>query len=171
MDTKQDLQKLKIIDFSKQSSFKANGVEYYIESSLSFSRFRMYKKLQIEAGYGVGFYEMFETLKRGYELCNDKKFADIAVLLHNTMKGIKDIDEREDVVLQLSCLFINEKDEDRKVINDDMVNKKIADWEAEGLDIMPFFQFAISSIKNFWQAYKEISLNISEIKQKENRGQ
>lgn len=156
MANKQVVPELKKIDFS-QKSFKANGTEYFIETSISFNRFKMFQKLQIEAGYGVGFYDLFESLKKIYELCNDKKFADIAVLTHNTLRGIKDIDERPNSALQLAALFINSKEEDRKVITDDIVNKKIADWEAEGLDITPFFQFAISSIKNFWQAYSEIS--------------
>ncbi|MES2395675.1 MAG: hypothetical protein V4549_06715 [Bacteroidota bacterium] len=158
MATKQEVQELKKIDL-KAGSFKANKVEYFIETSISFSRFKMFQKLQIEAGYGIGFYELFESLKKIYDLCNDKKFADIAVLTHNTLRGIKDIDERPNAALQLCALFMNTKDEDRKIINDDIVNKKIADWEAEGLDIMPFFQVATSSMKNFWQAYGEISLS------------
>lgn len=161
MGNKQDVQELKKVDFS-QKSFKANGNEYFIETSVSFARFRMFEKLQIEAGYGVGFYDLFESMKKIYELCNDKRFADIAVITYNTMTGIKGIDERPNAVLQLCALFINKKGEDRKVITDQMVNEKIADWEAEGFDILPFFQFAKSSIKNFWQAYEEISLNTLE---------
>jgi len=159
MDSKQGLSQgnLKILDLNN-TEFEANGVKYYIEKHLSFERFLMYKKLELQVGYEVGFYGIFQTLKKIYELCNDKKFADIAVLTHNTMQGITKIDERRIPVLDLAALFINEKDEDRKVINDDMIAKKIDNWQAEGLSIMPFFQLSTAFIKDFQKVYNEIIL-------------
>lgn len=78
------------------------------------------------------------------------------------MNGIKTVDNRRVPMLELVCLFINSKDEDRKVINDDMIQLKLSDWEAEGLDMMPFFQLAVSSIKNFSSVYTEFTQNILE---------
>jgi len=155
------MKQLKLIDL-KDKKFIANGAEYFIESGLSFERFRMYQKLQIECGYEVGFYGMFENIKKIYELCNGMKFADIAVLTSNVLHGMAKVDERKVPVLNLCALFINTKDEDRKIINDDIVDKKIADWEAEGLDVTPFFQLALGSIQNFSKAWEEVSQTILE---------
>lgn len=152
---------LKTIDL-KEKRFTANGTEYFIESGLSFERFRMYQKLQIECGYESGFYGMFENIKKIYELCNGMKFADIAVMTSNILHGMAKVDERKIPVLNLCALFINTKDEDRKIINDDIVDKKIADWEAEGLDVTPFFQLALGSIQNFSKAWEEVSQIILE---------
>lgn len=152
---------LKQIDLTKKE-FVANGKTYYIESSISFERFLWYQKLEIECGYQVGFYGLFENIKKIYELCNGMKFADIAVLCHNVMNGIKMVDNRKIPFLQMCALFINTADEDRSIISDDIVDRKIADWEAEKLDILPFFQLGASSIKNFSTVYKELTQAISE---------
>jgi hypothetical protein len=161
MDNKQSGGPLKQIDLNKKS-FKANGKEYFIESALSFERFLMYQKLQFEVAYEPGFYGVYKALEKSYEACNGGKIADAAVIIHNTMAGIKTVDQRRVPALDLVCLFINEKNEDRRVITDDIISGKISDWEAEGLDMMPFFQLAISSIKNFSSVYTEFIQNISE---------
>lgn len=159
----QDIQggQLKVIDLN-QKQFDANGKTYYIETSLSFERYIMYQKMQHQLAWDAGFYGVYETLKKTYELVNQMKFADAAVQLHNTMSGLKMVDSREVPALTLCALFINTEEEDRKIINDDMIKKKLADWEAEGLDILPFFQLAMDSIQNFKKVYSEIILSSSE---------
>lgn len=152
---------LRVIDFSQEKSFKANGTEYFVEAGLSFDRFLMYQMLQVECGYDVSFSSMFENMKKAFELLNKQKPAEAAVLIHNIMQGVAKVEERRMPVLQMCALFINTKEEDRKKIDNDMVDKKIKDWTQEGLDIRPFFQLALSSIQNFSNAWQEISLNIS----------
>lgn len=159
MSNPKNPQALKQIDLNKKT-FKANGIDYYIEGSLSFERFLMYQKLQLEVAYETGFYGVFKGLEKAYNSCNEGKLADVSVIVHNLMKGIKTVDERRVPMLDLVCLFINTKDENRKTINDDMIRQKIADWEAEGLDMMPFFHLALSSIKNFSSVYTEFTQSI-----------
>lgn len=161
MSSTKNPQALKQIDLNKKK-FTANGIEYFIESGLSFERFLMYQKLQLEVGYETGFYGVFKGLEKAYNSCNEGKLADVSVIVHNMMKGIKTVDERRVPMLDLVCLFINTKDEDRKIINDDIIQQKISNWEAEGLDMMPFFQLAVSSIKNFSNVYTEFTQNILE---------
>lgn len=138
-------------------SFTANGVEYFIEQSLSFERYKMYQKLQIECGYDVTFYGMFEKVKEAYGLLNKMKMADAAVILHNIMSGVSNVDKRQIPVLEMCALFINAKDENRNEINQDMVDKKIADWQQEGIAVDYFFSIAISTMQNFVTAYNEVS--------------
>lgn len=152
---------LKQIDLTAKS-FKANGKEYFIESGLSFERYRMYQMLQIECGYDVSFSGFFDKLKQGVELLNKLKLVEGSAILYNMLQGISRIEERKVPVLNMCALFINEANENRKVITNDMVDKKIADWEAEGLDIRPFFQLAVSSMANFVNAWKEVSQSILE---------
>jgi hypothetical protein len=153
---------LKVIDFSKEKSFTANGKEYFVETGLSFDRFLMYQMLQIECGYDVSFSTMFDNLKKAYGLLDKLKLADAAVILNNLMHGISKVEDRKIPVLQMCALFINTKDENRKEITNDMVDAKIKDWTEEGLDIRPFFPLALSSIQNFSNAWQEISRNISQ---------
>lgn len=154
MDNKQGVP-LKVIDLDK-GSFMANGNEYFIEKSISQERFMMYQKLQIELTYQTGFAGMYRALQNLYELLNKQKFADCAVIAHNALNGIKITEDKRIPALELAALFINEKDEDRKIINQDMVDKKLKDWAEEGLDVTPFFQLAISSIAGFKEIYNEL---------------
>lgn len=147
---------LKTID-PKEKSFTANGVEYFIEQSLSFDRYKMYQKLQIECGFDVSFYGMATSLNDLYDLQNQGKLADAAILTHNLRTGIANIDKRNIPVLEMCSLFVNTKDEDRTIINQDMVDKKIENWRVEGIAIDYFFTLAISTIQNYMKIYNEIS--------------
>lgn len=160
MDNKQNIQagKLKSIDLNA-GSFEANGNEYFIEKGISQERFLMYQKLQIELAYETGFAGMFRAMKNIYDAANKQKLADVAVIAHNALNGIKTTEERRIPALELAALFINTKDEDRKIITQDMVDQKLKDWEAEGLDVMPFFQLAISTIAGFKEIYSALIQN------------
>lgn len=151
------------------TEFEANGVKYFIEQSLSFDRYKMYQRLQIECGYDVSFYAMFENLKKLYELQNQGKLADAAVMTHNMISGITNIDKREIPVLTMCTLFINTEDEDRKEITQELVDKKIKDWRQEGIAIEYFFTVAIATMKNFMVAYSEVSQLSSHRSQKKMR--
>jgi hypothetical protein len=155
------MKKLRVIDFSKETEFEANGTKYYVEKGLSFDRYLFYLMAQIECGYDVSFKSMFDNIKKAYELVNKMKLIEGGVILHNILHGITKIEQRRIPVLTMCALFINTADEDRRVITDEMVDKKIKDWTAEGLEINSFFQLAISSMANFSRAWEEISLTIS----------
>lgn len=154
------MSQLKKIDLNAKS-FIANEVEYFIEESMSFKRYKMYQKLQIQMGFGTGFYDEYNDWKKVWDHANKSEFGNIAVVAHNKLYALKNIDERPTDILTMCALFINTKDEDRRIITDDMVDRKIADWEAEGLDIIPFFQLAANSIQGFTKVWKSITEDIS----------
>lgn len=164
---KQNLE-LKTLDVSVKT-FPANGKKYTVKKSMSFERFREYEKLQIETGYGVSFSKLYENIKSCYELVNKSMFADTAVRLHNMLSGIKNIEERRIPALRLCALFINYEGEDEKGISEELIDEKIADWEAEGYDILPFFHWAIASIPDFSIALKaviQINSQLEELQKK-----
>lgn len=154
---------LKTIDLNAKE-FEANSKKYFIESSLSFDRYLVYQLLQIELGYGCSFENSVNTDKKIMELCNKEGChkGEIAILTHNKMSGIAEIEKRRVKAIEMCSLFINTENEDRKTITDEMILIKQKDWfEIEGLDIMPFFQLAMDSIKNFRKIYSEIILSSS----------
>lgn len=157
----------------KDKSFTANGVEYFIEmGGISMARFIEYEKLQVELGYGVTFIQLYEAIKESYELTNKQRFADLAVKLYNILQGIKTFEERRTPAFELCALFINTKDEDRGTITKDRIENKLKDWEAEGLDSIPFFQLAVSSLQNFSTAYNvaiQIASELEKLGKKKNQ--
>lgn len=153
---------LKRLDFNKQE-FTANGTVYRIETSFSIERYCEYQKLEKELAFGTSFSGMYVNLKKMYDLLNSTKFVETSVVLNNLMNGMSKIEEREPTMLKLCALFINTENEDRTVVNNDVMEKKIADWKAEGIDVRDFFSLALNTMDGFIAAYKSLTQSILEI--------
>lgn len=152
------MNKLKKLD-PAATSFEANGKTYYIETELSIDRFHEYQIYEKEAGFGMSFKSLVEALKDAYLDLNQMKAADASVKLHNVLTGISKTAEKEFVLFKICALFMNTADEDRGIINDDMIARKIEDWkeyEANG-----FFMQALNTVDGFFQIYNEMHRIIS----------
>lgn len=158
---------LKRLDLN-QPSFEANGVTYYIESALSIERFCEYQILEKEAGFGLSFKKIFENLKELHALMNGVKFVEAAVKLDNLMRGVAKLEEREPTLLKICALFINEKEEDRTIINNDMIVGKIANWKKE-YDIRDFFTLALNTVDGFLEIYANATHIISGSKSRKDK--
>lgn len=159
-----DNTQLKTLD-PKQSVFTANGNEYTIEGGISFDRWKEYQKLQPQLALDITTEDIFLQIREAYSILNKPNPAilDAGVILANLMKGVATIsDKRHPVALRMCALFINRKDEDRKGINEDLINSKIEDWRAEGFDIGSFFQLALYSIPGFTRILNLITPGTSE---------
>ena len=150
---------LKSIDLS-ETSFIANGCEYFIERDISIQRsvYSEAAKIELESAVKVG--KQLEDWVKVYELANAQKFADIVVLAYNNRRGFKDFFETHSPILKLCACFLNAKDEDRRYINDDLVNKKIADWSEEGISMQSFFALALTFLKFEVEGYKSATESI-----------
>lgn len=151
---------LKRIDFSK-GEFQANGKRYIIEDSFSIQRWIMKEELEMELGYNVDFRGMFASWEEVYSLANQQRFADIAVLAYTKVKGMEKLSERVPAILKYCALFVNWEGEDRNSINEDMMNQKVNDWQAEGLAIGDFFTLAANTIPDFIESYKKATAKYS----------
>lgn len=156
------MQELKRIDFEK-GKFTANGKTYTIEGALSIERYAELQILEKELAYGFTVKDIFKKLKQLWEFLNKMKFAEAAVLIRDMMAGATRVGERTPTVLKICALFINTDDEDRATITQEMINKKIEDWKAEGVDMRDFFQVASSSIHGFLEVYESVSRIISDM--------
>jgi hypothetical protein len=155
---------IQLITLTKDTKeFEANGVKYFVESTISRKRWVYYLRESPKLAFGQTVEEIFNTFLEIYNITNEEGFrrGDIAVLARDAMKGIEGIANREDqVIVRLCALFINAEDEDRRDINEDMISRKIADWDARGIDMQSFFQFALAFIPNFKNLY-EASLELT----------
>lgn len=141
----------------KQKNFTANGNNYRILDSIPLSRHIQHQKMIPRVTYGVGFNQMFTALKKAYEHLNNKKFADSAVVIHNVMSGIADVENenRHDPALLICTLFIVRDGEDIGVYDEGLSALKIKDWEIEGYEINGFFHLALISIEGFRETFLE----------------
>lgn len=145
----------------KDKEFTANGVRYIIHNKMCIDRYMEYEMLQPAIGLGITFDELFQNLKRAYAALNKQNFADSAVIIHNMMNGVKDVQEKKRVhpALKMCALFINRENEDLGIYDPNLMEEKINDWTKEGYSLNDFFSLAVNSIPNFREAYLEFEEN------------
>lgn len=132
---------------SSVKSFEANGKTYYVESRLSIERFIAFQKLEVELAYGGGFLGVMKSLNKSIEHLNKTEWVNAAVELTNVRESIIKQDKTKRVpAVDICSLFINTKDEDRRIITDEMLEEKQKDFEAAGIPIDFFFQLAHSLV-------------------------
>ena len=151
------MNEVKTIDL-EAGQFTANGKTYFIESQMSIERYRKYEEIEVELGYGRSFADVFDSIEKAMDDVNKNNLGEAYVKLYNLMKGVAQFKNKRPHVFRFCALFINEENENRKVIDEDMINLKIADWQAEGLDYQPFFTIAINSLTGFKERYKKLTL-------------
>lgn len=142
----------------KEKTFMANGHQYTILDAIPLARYIKYQKLVPRLSYGVTFPEMFKNIKQAYELLNaGKRYADVGVILHNIMNGIKDVEDesRHESALMICALIIVREDENVNVIDEQLFKEKINDWAEEGFEVNGFFHLAFLSIEGFRETFVE----------------
>lgn len=152
--------KLKNINF-ETGVFEANGVTYRIESGLSIERYCEFQVLEKELAYGMDFKALYGKMVKINSLMNNVRFTEVAVLINDIMRGISKVEEREPAVLKICTLFINTEDEDRAVISNDMMLKKMSDWKTEGISMKDFFTVALNSVNGFLEVYARLTQGIT----------
>ena len=146
------------------TEFTANGVKYLIKPSLSVERFKWYEKYQINFGYGRTFESISKTLEKAVDLANKGKGLESWNLIFNLKESVgKDLDKRSHQAFYLCALFMVTEDEDLTAWDEQLAEKKIKDWSAEGLDAMSFFRLSSNLVSGFLNDLEAISQNISEI--------
>lgn len=144
-------------------SFECGGKKYYIIDRLSFIKFEKLSEFALEFGYSATFKDIFIQLKKQYELLNQLKLADAAVITHNLMTGIVNLEQKHNVAFRICALFILEEGENEIEYNEAKVNEKIDNWSKE-LDASFFLSFAAGLIPNWIAAFNLVSQSISESK-------
>ncbi len=147
---------LKKIDLNT-GKFVANGHNYTVLKSIPLSRYRQFKKLQPRLIYGMDTKTLFQNCLKSFNYLNSPKPepANAAIILHNIMSGIKDVDDdsREDAALLICALIIVRDSEDIGIYDENLSSEKIRDWEKEGYEPDGFFLLALTSINAFKETF------------------
>lgn len=140
--------------------FECGGKKYYISDKLSFTKFEKLSEWSLEFGFSATFKDIFTNLKKLYELLNQTKFADSAIVCHNMMAGIVNLEQKNNVAFRICALFILEEGENEVDYNESKIDEKIGIWAKE-LDSAFFLNFAASLIPHWIAAYKLVTQNTS----------
>jgi len=160
-DTPVQGKQVKRIDFN-ENKFEANGKVYHIETGIATGRFMEYEVYQLELMASMSISKLYEKQNVLYQLLNQCRFADAAVVLNEIRSNTVKKSEKEPTVLKICALFINTEDEDRTVFNNDLVVRKIDDWKKEGIDIRDFFTLAFNLVPGFIEIYNKLTRDITE---------
>lgn len=160
---------LRTIDFDKTPSFTCGDRKFYLSEKLSFARFMELQKLILEFGFSTSFMDMYKNIRLAYDHLNNLKFADGAVVLHNMMYGIIQVDDKRDPAMTISALFINEEGEDLTKYDEAKIKDKIDCWKEE-LDVSPFYKLAVNLVQGWTTAYRNISQSSSQKEGEKSQG-
>jgi hypothetical protein len=139
-------ERLRQLELGKQT-FEANGKTYFIEPHVSAARFQEMQLLEIDLGFNLDYKVMFEKLQEAYNSLNEQQFADAAVTIRNIQDGIGLMEDRHHPIMRYCAMFINREKEDRRKVDELIVEQKIKDWNEEGIDYHSFFRLALSMVR------------------------
>lgn len=145
-----------------------SGKVYRRSDTISFARYRMMERFNVELSYGRTVHEMFQSQKEAYELLDKLKLAEAAVKIHYSMMGIARIaDGRTHPAVSMCMLFWNTEGEPAKITPEEL-EQKVAD--VSHLDMAFFFGQAVSSVPGLLAAYRELTPTSSEEKEPSENG-
>src|SRR3989304_4270678 len=153
-----------------QKEFMANGHKYFLVDKIPVSRFKEYEKLVPRLTFGIGFDEIFTSLKKAYSSLNrpTPKPLDAGIIIHNLMNGIADVNNSKRVhpALMMAALMVNREGEDGTKYDEQLMIEKVNDWTVEGLDMMSFFDLSLNFIQGFRETSAKYTQKVEEEKQK-----
>lgn len=148
---------LEYIDILESGEFQANGKTYFVEPELSIQRFREKQKLDLEIAHNTSFKKHYDGLKEMWDMLNELKLADATVQLRDILDGLVRLDDKHDnhPIFKYCALILNTKDEDRRRVDEKLVDEKINDWEEEGIPVRSFFFVALGTISGLADTLRE----------------
>lgn len=159
MSDKKPLIKLKRIPF-EEKKFMGMTKMWFIEEQLSYDRLEMYEQIEVELGLGLRLEIIMRKLDEQKEAYNEGRHADAIIINHELRtSAYHKLEHKTNAGFEMCALFMNAEDEDRSMITKDMIKLKIEDWKEYA--VSDFFQFAISSIPGYINAYVKNSLSTS----------
>jgi len=164
METKESNNNLKQIDLNA-NSFIANGVEYFIKSSLSVERYRQFEKYQVTFGFAREFKQIYDLLVQSVDLANKGKGLEAWNIVFNLKEqiGKNNLDNRHHNGMYICALFIVTETEDLTTWDEHIADVKITNWNKEGYDVNSFFRLAANLVTGYIDCLDSIFQNTSEI--------
>lgn len=149
------------IDF-EQGVLKTHEHTYHIAKSLSVDRYIEFELMQSAAAYGVTFSDMHKRWCDIEDALNKVKFVEAAAIIANMKEALKaGVDKKKHIVLRVCALFLNEADEDARTFKPEVIDAKIQDWLAAGVDYRDFFQLTVNLVPGLLTVLEQTSTAIS----------
>lgn len=150
-----EIHKVKNLDL-KEREFTANGNKYYILGEVTMERYQKMQELQIELGFAASYKEIYDGLGEIEQMLNEVRFVDAAVTINNLRRKTAGLEKRHHEIQKYCACFIVRDDEKITEFSEKVMDEKIADWNAEGINPDSFFALAVNTVRGLrdnWLSY------------------
>jgi hypothetical protein len=134
-------------EYNEQGEPTGKIITYYVEELISLARYRQFKKFQNEIATGLTHFDLIQLLKNNVQNLNkalkgEEILANMAYENINALNHAGNLEKKEPFEVWICTLFMNTKDEDRRVFDTQAMQAKIRNWEGAGIDIGFFISYA-----------------------------
>ena len=145
------------------NSFVANGKKYIVHGSINVALYRVLDELQVRAGFGASYAQLYNGYTKWVELKNAQKPFDADTHLRNVFEGVaRGVNKQHDALLLICTLFCCAEGTDRSEWNEEVANEIIKEWGAEGYPAEDFFLLAALFVRRYQSALLQGSQNTSD---------
>lgn len=135
---------------------------YTATDTLCPMRYKALQKLQLEFGFDASFKGLMKYHAEMREALKSKDNYEASVLHYNFGKGVANVNEGRNSGMEICALFFNREGENQRTYDHELQLDKVADWEAEGLDVGFFFQRAADLVSGFREAFSALTQTLLE---------
>lgn len=155
---------LEKVDIIENGEFVANGKKYFLEPQISLERFKAMSQYEIEISFATSFKKLWKDLNDLRAMLNKAEFVDSAVKLRDIMEGLHRVNDARNhhPILWYCTLILNTEDEDRRAVDEKVMNDKIKDWEEAGIPISSFFELVLHTVNGLPGSLRDVILSTSE---------
>lgn len=150
-----DVTSIKDVDLTPGNTFFANGKKYTVNDTFAIGRFEKVVLLEEELMMLGDRSSCHEEMMKAMELINEYKPGLAYAILYNKIESDQKSEKLIPFVLRVCTAYINYEGEDVGYLTDEQIVDKVNDWAKEGLDIRPFFVFAVHVFGKLLQSYKQ----------------
>lgn len=147
------------LEFKPGFSFHANGTKYTVSDSFTIGRFVMVNMIEEELSMLSSMGSCHQVMTEAINELNNLNPIKAGALLMNKVESDRKNVEYIPFVIRTCAAYINYDGEDLKTLTEEQIHKKFVDWSEEGLDVMPFFVFAMSMYREHLEGLKKDMLS------------
>ncbi len=144
----------KVVALTPGAEFAANGKRYRVSDTFAIGRLDTVSLFEEEFAQGSEQAGCHGVMLSAMAAINDYKPGEAYVMLYNKVEADQRNSRMMHFALRSCTAYINAEGEDPRYLTEEMIAGKLHDWSEEGLDVRPFFAFAVTVSAALTDVYK-----------------
>lgn len=144
----------KVVTLAPGAEFAANGKRYRVSDTFAIGRLDTVSLFEEEFVQGSAQAGCHGVMRQAMDLINDYKPGEAWAMLYNKIEADQRNSRMMHFALRSCTAYINAEGEDPRYLTEEMIAGKLHDWSEEGLDVRPFFAFAVTVSAQLTDVYR-----------------